>query len=146
MASVRYMTWLALVLFADSVRAAVPARWISRGPGGGGALFGPAISPHHPETLYADCDMSGRYRSRDTGRSWETLSFLQVQGGTLGVGVQFTSRSNVLYALDFSTIGGVDAVTPAKSGDGGITWTRLANDPTDGDAWSLFADETTTNR
>ncbi|MBU1695143.1 MAG: glycoside hydrolase, partial [Verrucomicrobia bacterium] len=128
------------------VRAAVPARWISRGPGGGGALFGPAISPHHPETLYADCDMSGRYRSLDLGRSWETLSFLQVQGGTLGVGVQFTSRSNVLYALDFSTIGGVDAVTPSKSTDGGQTWTRLANDPTDGDAWSLFADETTTNR
>ncbi|MBU1694913.1 MAG: hypothetical protein KKC51_13240 [Verrucomicrobia bacterium] len=80
---VRWRLLVLLPALTGSVRAAVPARWISRGPGGGGALFGPAISPHHPETIYADCDMSGRYRSRDMGRSWETLSFLQVQGGTL---------------------------------------------------------------
>ena len=35
------------------------AQWTRIGPGGGGAQFIPAISPHDPSTILARCDMTG---------------------------------------------------------------------------------------
>ena len=31
------------------------------GPGGGGAMFNPTISPHDPNTVLVSCDMTGSY-------------------------------------------------------------------------------------
>ncbi len=56
--------------------------WKILGPGGGGAMFNPTVSPHDPNTVIVTCDMSGGYLSRDGGRSWRnfnlrgTLSFV----------------------------------------------------------------------
>jgi len=44
--------------------------WRVLGPGGGGAQFYPAVSPHDPNLVLVACDMTGAYLSEDGGRSW----------------------------------------------------------------------------
>ena len=44
--------------------------WRVLGPGGGGAQFYPAISPHDPNLVMVACDMTGAYISEDGGKSW----------------------------------------------------------------------------
>jgi hypothetical protein len=43
--------------------------WRILGPGGGGAQFYPAISPHDPRLVLVACDMTGAYISEDAGNS-----------------------------------------------------------------------------
>jgi hypothetical protein len=72
--------------------------WSSRGPGGGGALFSPAISPFDANEVFLMTDMTGVFHTLDFGDTWRTLDFRQIQGDPLGR-VEFTSDRNVLYAL-----------------------------------------------
>jgi hypothetical protein len=131
---------------APNLRASpAPAAWLPRGPGGGGALYSPAISPHQPNQFYIACDMSELFHSNDAGRSWEALSFRQIQGGNRTAPVQFTSDPAILYALDFGASDG-NAVAPKKSMDGGRTSTYLPQDPTESEAYSLYADPNSTQR
>jgi photosystem II stability/assembly factor-like uncharacterized protein len=44
------------------------------GPGGGGAMFHPTISPHDPNTVLVSCDMTGSYISHDGGESWRMFN------------------------------------------------------------------------
>jgi hypothetical protein len=44
--------------------------WRILGPGGGGAQFYPAVSPHDPNLVLVACDMTGAYISEDGGKSW----------------------------------------------------------------------------
>jgi photosystem II stability/assembly factor-like uncharacterized protein len=44
------------------------------GPGGGGAMFNPTISPHDPNTVLLSCDMTGSYITHDGGRSWRMFN------------------------------------------------------------------------
>ncbi len=44
------------------------------GPGGGGAMFHPTISPHDPNTVLISCDMTGSYITYDAGRSWRMFN------------------------------------------------------------------------
>jgi photosystem II stability/assembly factor-like uncharacterized protein len=44
------------------------------GPGGGGAMFHPTISPHDPNTVLVSCDMTGSYISHDGGESWRLFN------------------------------------------------------------------------
>jgi photosystem II stability/assembly factor-like uncharacterized protein len=44
------------------------------GPGGGGAMFNPTISPHDPNTVLVSCDMTGSYITHDGGRSWRMFN------------------------------------------------------------------------
>jgi photosystem II stability/assembly factor-like uncharacterized protein len=44
------------------------------GPGGGGAMFHPQISPHDPKTVLVSCDMTGAYISHDGGKSWRMFN------------------------------------------------------------------------
>jgi photosystem II stability/assembly factor-like uncharacterized protein len=147
----RYLTYTLLcslllsILLAQAASAAPPTQWLSRGPGGGGALFAPSFSPHNANELYIACDMSEVFHSTNLGASWEMLSFKQIQGNRQSQ-VRFTSNPAILYALDYTVIGGIDLTTPSKSTDGGVTWNRLSSDPTFGEAYTLFADgNNTTN-
>ena len=81
----------------DADRPAAP--WQSRGPGGGGALFSPAISPHDPNELVMATDMSDVFHSNNFGRSWETVSFRTIQGGVQSQ-FRFTSDSKIVYAIN----------------------------------------------
>src|SRR5881296_4362680 len=44
------------------------------GPGGGGAMFHPTISPHNPNTVLVSCDMTGAYITHDGGKSWRMFN------------------------------------------------------------------------
>lgn len=60
------------------------AVFASRGPGGGGGLYAPAISPYDAGLVLVATDMGGVFRSEDGGGTWslihfrEGLRFLQV--------------------------------------------------------------------
>jgi hypothetical protein len=67
---------LTLVLAAALVlpAAATPEDgWRGVGPGGGGALFHPTVSPHDPRTALIACDMTGSYITTDAGGRWRTF-------------------------------------------------------------------------
>jgi photosystem II stability/assembly factor-like uncharacterized protein len=44
--------------------------WRILGPGGGGAQFFPAVSPHDSNLVLVACDMTGAYISDNAGKSW----------------------------------------------------------------------------
>jgi hypothetical protein len=138
-----FKTWLSILiawaLVLGLAHAAVPTTWRPVGVGGGGALFAPAWSPHHPGELYIACDMSEVFHSTDAGLNWSLLNFSQLQGGRAAL-VQFTSDPQILFSIDSRN----DALTPRRSNDGGITWTPLANEPTGGGAFGLWTDPTRT--
>jgi hypothetical protein len=130
-----------LLALVPSAPAALPAQWVAKGPGGGGALFAPSFSPYSPGEMYLACDMGEVFHSTNYGTTWSVVDFWQIGGGRQAI-VQFTSDPNVRYAIDLSN----DAMTPTKSIDGGITWQQLAGDPTGGGAYALYADPGSTNR
>lgn len=134
--------WVAGPLWAGEP---LPARWESRGAGGGGALFSPIFSPHAPDELFVSCDMSELFHSRDMGASWSLVDSRSLQGNRATL-VQFTSDTNLLYAIDCSSVSGVDAQRPSRSLDGGRTWAPLAVDPTGMGCYFLAADPQRTNR
>lgn len=121
--------------------AGPPLQWAPRGPGGGGALFAPSFSPHNQNELYIACDMSEVFHSTNLGSSWELCDFRQIQGNRESQ-IRFTSNPLILYAIDYTG----DLATPSKSTDGGLTWYRLSNDPTFGEAYSLFADPNSSSK
>lgn len=120
---------------ALAVSAAVPERFISRGPGGGGAFFGPVVNPYDSQEIWVGSDMSDLFVSRDFGRSWDTIDFRQLQGGNQGPRLAFTSDPTVRYALNGGTV--------ARSFDAGVTWTNV---PSGQSSYVLFADPAATNR
>src|SRR5437660_5512692 len=64
------------------------------GPGGGGAMFHPTISPHDPNTVLLNCDMTGSYISHDGGQSWRMFNLR----GVVRFFVFDPQDRNVLYA------------------------------------------------
>lgn len=86
------------------------------GPGGGGAMFNPTISPHDVNMALVSCDMTGSYITHDGGRSWRMFNF----GGT--------TRFFVFDPLDPKTI--YAQVTGLwRSRDGGEHWTMIYPKP-----------------
>ena len=132
----------ALSLCVGMAAHAQPSVWVSRGPGGGGALFAPTLSPHQPAEAFVSCDMGGLYHTGDSGASWSLLDFRQIRGSGQGCQVQFTSDPDILYAIDYSN----DLAIPTKSTDGGAIWAQLGADPTGGGAYAIAADPARTDR
>ena len=58
---------LALFLVLAGSGDARPGNFQITGPGGGGAMFHPTISPHDVNTVLVACDMTGSYISHDGG-------------------------------------------------------------------------------
>jgi len=70
-------------LLAPVLFAAPPAGFVSRGIGGGGAMYSPTINPHDSDEMYVGCDMSLQFHTRDRGKTWariadESVSAIQV--------------------------------------------------------------------
>jgi photosystem II stability/assembly factor-like uncharacterized protein len=118
--------------------ASVPEKFISRGPGGGGAFFGPSINPHNPDDLWIGSDMSDLFHSTDFGGTWETVDFRRLLGGNAPGRMEFTSHPLVRYALNGDV--------PARSSDGGATWTSIPPDPWSQSVYCLIGDPLSTNR
>src|SRR4051812_46252492 len=49
-------------------------RWRIIGPGGGGAMFLPTISPHDAKVVFVACDMTGSYLTTDAGANWRMFN------------------------------------------------------------------------
>ena len=104
------------LLVAAALACAAPAPradgWRIIGPGGGGSLFHPTVSPHDSRTVLVACDMTGAYLTHDGGAHWRIVN--------LGEPVRFfvfdPIDANVIYAK----AGGI-----FRSADDGETWTRF---------------------
>jgi len=111
--------------------------WQSRGVGGGGALYSPSINPANDSEYYLASDMSELYHTTDFGNSYSIVNAAQVQGGHESA-VRFTGNPLIAYTVTYT--GGNNAM-PAKTIDGGATWTVLAGNPLPGDdVYSIWAD------
>lgn len=65
-------------LLASAAFAVRPGDFTVLGPGGGGAMFNPTISPHDPKTVLVSCDMTGAYITHDGGQSWRMFNLRSV--------------------------------------------------------------------
>jgi photosystem II stability/assembly factor-like uncharacterized protein len=86
------------------------------GPGGGGAMFHPTISPHDPNTVLVSCDMTGAYITHDGGKSWRMFNLR----GVVEFFVFDPKDKNVMYAK---------ATGLWRSQDGGETWSLVYPKP-----------------
>jgi len=86
------------------------------GPGGGGAMFHPTISPHDPNTVLVSCDMTGAYITHDGGKSWRMFSLR----GVVEFFVFDPKDKNVMYA---------QATGLWRSRDSGETWSLVYPKP-----------------
>jgi photosystem II stability/assembly factor-like uncharacterized protein len=62
------------LLLINATFAVRPGDFKVLGPGGGGAMFNPTISPHDPNTVLISCDMTGAYITHDGGQSWRMFN------------------------------------------------------------------------
>ena len=86
--------------------------WRIIGPGGGGSMFHPTVSPHDSRVVVLTCDMTGNYITYDGGETWRALrEGLPQENAFIGVmrqamatdrlepaGVYFGSSSGSLFA------------------------------------------------
>jgi|SRR6187402_21029 len=86
------------------------------GPGGGGAMFHPLISPHDSSTAVVACDMSGSYITHDGGASWRMFNLR----GSVRFFLFDPNLPTVLYAQN-------DALW--RSRDNGETWKLVTPTP-----------------
>jgi len=86
------------------------------GPGGGGAMFHPTISPHDPNTVLLNCDMTGAYISHDGGKSWRMFNLR----GVVEFFVFDPRDKNTIYA---------EADGLWRSQDNGKTWNLVYPKP-----------------
>lgn len=74
------------------------ARWTSIGLSGGGGTETPAISPHDPNLILINCDMSGAYRTTDGGDRWQMLHWRQLTGCPFCAPVFHPTDPDVIFA------------------------------------------------
>ena len=90
--------------------------WQILGPGGGGTMRRPAISPHDPDLVVLGCDMTGSYLTRDGGLSWRLFHL----GGVVSAFAFDPGDPNVVYAGNAALW---------RSEDGGRGWSLVFPDP-----------------
>ncbi len=94
-------------------------QWGFIGPGGGGAMYIPAINPSDPNNVFVSCDMTGSYVTYDGGERWRMFNLRGV--------TKFYSfdRNNqkIIYA------GTSDMLF--KSLDKGVSWHTIYPNPED---------------
>src|SRR5215475_11291284 len=88
------------------------------GPGGGGAMFHPTVSPHDVNTVLVSCDMTGAYVSHDGAKSWRMFNLR----GVVGFFVFDPQDRNVMYA---------ESNGLWQSKDAGETWNLIYPKPGD---------------
>ena len=108
--------FLGLLLFASGFGDARPGNFRVIGPGGGGAMFHPTVSPHDLNTVLVSCDMTGAYISHDGGKSWRMFNLR----GVVEFFVFDPLDKNVIYA---------QATGLWRSQDQGATWSLVYPKP-----------------
>lgn len=108
----RLAALLPVFVLAMSLWGARPGDFQILGPGGGGAMFHPTVSPHEENTVLVSCDMTGAYITHDGGRSWRMFNLR----GTVRFFVFDPVRPRTLYVY----------VTGLwRSTDDGETWSLV---------------------
>src|SRR5258708_16750946 len=79
--------------------------WRIIGPGGGGSLYHPTISPHDSRTALVACDMTGAYLTHDGGATWRIVNL----GDTVQFFVFDPLDANVIYAAAGGIFRSLDA-------------------------------------
>ncbi|HNL07378.1 MAG TPA: hypothetical protein PKH93_07390, partial [Chitinophagales bacterium] len=131
------------IFVATGIVSAQPTAWQSRGVGGGGALFSPAINPQNDNEYFMSCDMSQLFHTTDFGANYNQVSFVELFAGPRSK-VYFTNNPNTCYTLHIDAASG--GHSPVVSNNGGQTWSSLANDPTFGDAFYFLANPNNANQ
>ena len=90
--------------------------WEILGPGGGGALYYPTVSPHDKNVVLTSCDMTCSFMTADGGESWTELNF---RGRALCF-AHDPARPGVMYAGSTGLF---------RTEDGGRLWKLLFPDP-----------------
>jgi photosystem II stability/assembly factor-like uncharacterized protein len=110
--------------------------WRVIGPGGGGTMVSPTISPHDPNIIVEHCDMTGGYVTTDGGRSWRMFN-LRAGVSTFA----FDPRDpSVIYAGNAALW---------RSQDEGKSWKMIFPDPAKGlteHTWSDHAEYVLTTK
>src|ERR1700677_1586221 len=91
-------------------------QWKIIGPGGGGTMIAPTISPRDPAVVAQHCDMTGGYITDNNGRSWRMIN---LRGG-IEVFAFDPADDRVIYA-------GNQALW--RSTDRGKPWAMLSPSP-----------------
>ena len=107
---------LACSLCVANTRAERPGDFRVIGPGGGGAMFNPTISPHDVNTVLVSCDMTGSYITHDGGRSWRMFNLR----GVVNFFAFDPKNPKTIYA---------HATGLWRSLDGGETWRLISPAP-----------------
>jgi photosystem II stability/assembly factor-like uncharacterized protein len=112
----RILPAILVVVCLTSAFADRPGDFRVIGPGGGGAMFNPTISPHDINTVLISCDMTGSYVTHDGGRTWRMF--------------------NLRGVVDFFVFDPLDAKTMYahatglwRSTDGGENWNLVYPSP-----------------
>jgi len=105
-----------LMVCAPIALAERPGDFRVIGPGGGGAMFHPTISPHDENTVLIACDMTGSYITHDGGRSWRMFNLR----GVVDFFVFDPSNAKTMYA---------HATGLWRSTDGGEHWKLIYPKP-----------------
>ena len=106
------VTLLLAAALALTASATSENRLRTIGPGGGGALFHPTISPHDPRTALVACDMTGSYITTDAGGRWHSFN--------LGLSVHFFLFDPIDPRVIYAQAGAL-----FRSTDGGRTSARF---------------------
>jgi photosystem II stability/assembly factor-like uncharacterized protein len=118
--SVAALAGVVLCLLLPSAAGAQSAArldgWTIIGPGGGGTLIAPAISPHDSNVVIEHSDMTGSYITRDGGASWRMFN--------LRAGME-------TFAFDPRNAKRIYAGGAAlwRSDDGGQSWSMIFPNP-----------------
>jgi photosystem II stability/assembly factor-like uncharacterized protein len=104
------------LLCLGSVWGERPGNFRVIGPGGGGAMFNPTISPHDVNTVLISCDMTGSYITHDGGQTWRMFNLR----GVVNFFVFDPQDPKTMYA---------HATGLWRSRDGGETWKLVAPAP-----------------
>lgn len=101
--------------------------WKSVGPGGGGAIFVPVVSPHDPKTAMVACDMTGTYITHDAGKTWKQLNLRS----TVNAIAFDPVNPKTIYAASTGLF---------RSDDGGGSWQLICPNPKNGVTESMIGD------
>ena len=112
----RLLWAILLVVWVSSVYGERPGGFRVIGPGGGGAMFHPTISPHDTNTVLIACDMTGAYITHDGGLTWRMFNLR----GVVDFFVFDPKDPKTMYA---------HATALWRSTDSGETWTLVYPSP-----------------
>ncbi len=128
--SIRFGAALALFAGGTAPAQGVADQFFPTGISGGGRLMSVSINPENAGEAFVVCDMSGLYRTRNEGLTWNLIPsdvFLPCRRRGSSLRVPAAASASMASAASW----GSNKTRPAFSADGGDSWTLIAEPPLD---------------